>query len=156
MSGGVVLVAASSTDRAAAFAIRHTVFVAEQGVPIELERDNRDAGAVHLVGYLDDEPVGAVRLVVEPTGFEGTDPGLGAVAHLGRLAVLAPARRHGLGAALVRAVEAQAAVLGLRAVYLGAQTHALGFYQALGYLAYGAEFDDAGLPHRHMLRVLTD
>jgi len=37
---------------------------------------------------------------------------------------------------------------------LSAQTQALGFYQRLGYTAYGPEFDDAGLPHRWMTRVL--
>jgi predicted GNAT family N-acyltransferase len=39
-------------------------------------------------------------------------------------------------------------------VALSAQTHALGFYERLGYAAYGEEFDDAGLPHRWMSRTL--
>ncbi len=43
---------------------------------------------------------------------------------------------------------------GLRCVYLGAQTHAVPFYERLGYAAFGEEFDDAGLPHRHMWRPL--
>ena len=45
-------------------------------------------------------------------------------------------------------------------VALSAQTHALGFYERLGYAAYGPEFDDAGLPHRwmrrHALSVVPD
>ncbi|MGX1638627.1 GNAT family N-acetyltransferase, partial [Streptomyces albidoflavus] len=42
----------------------------------------------------------------------------------------------------------------LRAVDLHAQTHALGFYERLGYQAYGPEFEDAGIPHRAMRREL--
>ena len=39
---------------------------------------------------------------------------------------------------------------GLRLMVLSAQTQALGFYERLGYTAYGPVFDDAGLPHRWM------
>ena len=52
------------------------------------------------------------------------------------------------------AEEVRAAERELACVYLGAQTHARGFYEGLGYSAYGEEFDDAGLPHRHMWRPL--
>ena len=38
---------------------------------------------------------------------------------------------------------------------LHAQTHALGFYERLGYTAYGAEFPEAGIAHRAMRRALT-
>jgi predicted GNAT family N-acyltransferase len=106
------------------------------------------------VAYDGPTPVGAARLVVEPAGFEGTDPGLGPVGHLGRLAVRASARGSGLGVALARAVEDRALQRGLRVVVLAAQTHALGFYERLGYAAYGGVFDDAGLPHRWMRREL--
>lgn len=66
----------------------------------------------------------------------------------------AAARGLGVGAALVRAVEAAARARGLTAVDLHAQTHALGFYERLGYQAYGPEFPDAGIPHRAMRRAL--
>ncbi|MEY7977352.1 GNAT family N-acetyltransferase, partial [Streptomyces pilosus] len=73
---------------------------------------------------------------------------------LGRLAGPRRARGLGVGAALVRAVEEAAREQGLTAVDLHAQTHALGFYQRLGYEAYGPEFPDAGMPHRAMRRAL--
>jgi len=141
-------------DVAAAYAVRTDVFVAEQGVPLELELDALDASADHFVAYDGERPVGAGRLVVEDPGFEGSDPALGRVAHLGRLAVRPETRGSGLGLALVAAIEARAAERGLAVVALSAQTHALGFYQRLGYTAYGPEFDDAGLPHRWMAKVL--
>ena len=53
-----------------------------------------------------------------------------------------------------RPIEARARERGLRVMVLSAQTHALGFYERLGYTAYGPVFDDAGLPHRWMRRPL--
>ncbi|MYS14106.1 GNAT family N-acetyltransferase, partial [Streptomyces sp. SID4982] len=64
------------------------------------------------------------------------------------------ARGLGVGAALVRAIEDAARGLGVTAVDLHAQTRALGFYERLGYTAYGPEFQDAGSAHRAMRRPL--
>lgn len=150
-----VRLALGPDDVAAAYAVRTDVFVGEQGVPPELELDDLDDSADHLVAFDDDgHPVGAGRLVVEPPGFEGSDPGLGAVGHLGRLAVRPAARGTGLGLDLVAALESRARDRGLRVMVLSAQTHALSFYERLGYTAYGPVFDDAGLPHRWMCRLL--
>lgn len=150
-----VRIAADPADRAAAYAVRYDVFVGEQQVPAELELDALDEQADHFVAYDHGRAVGAGRLVVEPAGFEGADPALGPVGHLGRLAVRPQARGTGLGVALVRAIEARAAQRALVVVALSAQTHATGFYERLGYTAYGGVFDDAGLPHRWMSRLLT-
>lgn len=139
-------------DRAAAYALRHEVFVLEQGVPAELELDELDALADHFVAYAGGHAVGAGRLVVEEPGFADQDRDLGPVGHLGRLAVSKAARGTGLGVALVAAIEDRAAGRGLAVVVLSAQTHAIGFYERLGYAAYGEVFDDAGLPHRWMSR----
>ncbi|WP_067973525.1 GNAT family N-acetyltransferase [Nocardiopsis trehalosi] len=138
-----ITLADNARDRAAVFVIRGAVFVAEQQVPIEEEWDDHDLGADHLLARLDGVPVGTGRLV------ERDGEGL-----LGRLAVLPRARGTGAGAALVRAIEDRARERGLAAVELHAQTHALGFYEKLGYAAYGAEFLDAGIPHLHMRRPL--
>lgn len=137
---------------AEALDIRWEVFVVEQSVPAALERDERDPEADHVLARVDGVATGTGRLLVEPPGFAGVDPGLGAVAHIGRLAVRAGARGHGIGAALVQALEAQAVRRALGVVYLGAQAHAVPFYERLGYTAYGEIFDDAGIAHRRMWR----
>src|SRR6478672_3453836 len=98
---------------AEAYALRAEVFVVEQGVPVDLERDERDAEADHVLLAVDGRPTGAGRLVVEPPGFADVAEGLGPVGHLGRLVVLADARGQGLGADLVRAIEARAVERGL-------------------------------------------
>ncbi|MFC8292715.1 GNAT family N-acetyltransferase [Streptomyces sp. NPDC057242] len=141
-------------DREACFAIRREVFVEEQGVPRELEYDAYDATAVHVLAVrADGLPLGTGRLLhgADALGKTGGDASVGS---LGRLAVAGAARGLGVGAALVRGIEGAARERGLTAVDLHAQTHALGFYERLGYEAYGPEFPDAGIPHRAMRKAL--
>ncbi|WP_030155980.1 GNAT family N-acetyltransferase [Streptomyces sp. NRRL S-244] len=154
MTAFAVRVAEGEADLAACFAVRTEVFVVEQSVPESIEYDAYDAVAVHVLAVAPDgEPLGTGRLLHGPAalGKTGGDPTVGS---LGRLAVRKAARGLGVGVALVRAIEAEAGRLGLSAVDLGAQTHALGFYERLGYVAYGPEFEDAGIPHRAMRRTL--
>ncbi|WP_037863347.1 GNAT family N-acetyltransferase [Streptomyces sp. NRRL S-340] len=147
-------VARDAADREACFAVRKEVFVAEQGVPEEIEYDDLDAVAVHVLAVHDDgTPLGTGRLLHGEAAADRTG-GDAAVGSLGRLAVTAAARGLGVGAALVRALEEAARVRGLTAMDLHAQTHALGFYERLGYAAYGPEFPDAGIAHRAMRRAL--
>ncbi|MET9115074.1 GNAT family N-acetyltransferase [Streptomyces longwoodensis] len=149
-----VRVVADLADREACFAVRKEVFVGEQGVPEEIEYDAYDAVAVHVLAVREDGlPLGTGRLLHGEAAL-GRTGGDASVGSLGRLAVSRAARGLGVGAALVRAVEDAARARGLVAVDLHAQTQALGFYERLGYVAYGPEFPDAGIPHRAMRRVL--
>ncbi|MDI1456690.1 GNAT family N-acetyltransferase [Streptomyces sp. ATE26] len=149
-----VRVAEDPADREACFAVRKEVFVVEQGVAQDIEYDAYDAVAVHVLAVREDGvPLGTGRLLYGDAAAAKTG-GDASVGSLGRLAVACQARGLGVGAALVRAVEEAARARGLAAVDLHAQTHALGFYERLGYEAYGPEFPDAGIAHRAMRRVL--
>lgn len=129
-----------TTDIATCRLLRRKVFIEEQGVSEEDEVDDQDAAAIHLLALQDGTPVGTARLLVK-----------GDTGKIGRVCVLAPARGKGLGAALIRAaVDEFRALPGIARVDLGAQTHALGFYQALGFTTFGPEYIDAGIPHRDM------
>ncbi|MFD9189777.1 GNAT family N-acetyltransferase [Streptomyces phaeochromogenes] len=153
-SSYVVRVAEDPADREACFAVRKEVFVVEQGVPEDIEYDAYDADALHVVAVREDGlPFGAGRLVYGEVAAAktGGEPGVGS---LGRLAVLKAARGLGVGVALVRGIEDAARARGLTAVDLHAQTHAVGFYERLGYVAYGPEFFDAGIAHLAMRRGL--
>lgn len=122
--------------------IREAVFVHEQGVPAELEHDAHDETALHLLAYGDTgQPVATARLV---------DGG-----HIGRMAVLAPWRGRGIGSALLGETVRLAASAGYTRVHLHAQCQAEDFYRRLGFVAEGPVFDDAGIPHRRMVRTLT-
>jgi predicted GNAT family N-acyltransferase len=128
-------------DIAACRALRRVVFIEEQGVSEAIEVDTEDEAAIHLLAELDGAQVGSARLLLR-----------GDHAKIGRVCVLASARGRGIGAALIRAaVERLRQIEGVAAVKLGAQTHALGFYQALGFEAFGPEYQDAGIAHRDMI-----
>jgi len=150
----VVRVAEDPADLEECFAVRKEVFVGEQGVPEDLEYDEYDAVAVHVLAVREDGvPLGTGRLLHGEAAAAKVDGDL-SVGSLGRLAVTQEARRLGVGAALVRAIEDAARARGLAAVDLHAQTHALAFYERLGYEAYGPEYPEAGIPHRAMRRAL--
>lgn len=132
-------------------AVRHEVFVLEQGVPLVLEIDARDMDPMvrHLVAL---DPggrvVGTVRIIPTPRAY-----------HLGRLAVRRAARGHHTGAALVGAVHelvARETPTGARArVELDAQVQARGFYEREGYAPLdGTVFLDAGIEHVTMARAV--
>ena len=128
------------TDLTDCLAIRYDVFVVEQNVSVELERDALDATALHFLGRFDDVPTGTARIVVK----DGTGK-------IGRVAVLKAARGNGLGTALVRTcLDELRKTPGVMRAALGAQLDALGFYERLGFVAYGDVFDDAGIDHRMM------
>lgn len=120
----------------AASEIRRLVFIEEQRVPQEEEWDGRDPECRHFLALHDTLPLGTARLLPD--------------AHIGRVAVLAQARGLGIGAALMRAAIESARRDGHACVELAAQTHALAFYEHLGFMAFGDEFLDAGIPHRNM------
>ena len=114
----------------------------EQGVAAELEWDGFDAGALHAVAAdASGHAIGTARLL---------DDG-----HIGRMAVLAPWRRRGVGSAMLVQILAAACERGLCAVRLNAQTHAVAFYARHGFERAGDEFLDAGIPHVAMRRYLV-
>ena len=128
-----------------ALAIRHTVFVMEQGVPLDMEIDEHDhADALHFLGRLDDRPVATARLCL-----------IDGVAKIQRVAMLSEARGGGHGAALVVHLVNYAKSKNLAPVIaLDSQTHATGFYERLGFSPTGEPFDDAGIPHIRMEMVV--
>ncbi len=131
------------TDEQAIRTIRTAVFVEEQNVPVEIDFDGLDGECIHWLAYSEDgHPVGTGRLL--PDG------------HFGRMAVLKPNRKRGVGDAIMRAAIATAAAANLAEIFLHAQLTALPFYQGLGFISYGEEFLDADMPHIAMRLVMQD
>ena len=69
--------------------------------------------------------------------------------------VLASHRKTGAGAAVLAALEREAASHGIPLIKLSAQLHARGFYERCGYTAHGDIYDDVGIPHIDMDKQLT-
>lgn len=122
--------------------VRDTVFVKEQHVPEEIERDGLDGECYHVLALdWNHNPVGTARM--QKNG------------HLGRIAVLSPWRRRGIGSQLVGELIKISRTLGLQEVDLNAQTHAMEFYRRLHFQARGEVFHEANIPHRNMFRIIA-
>lgn len=123
-------------------AVREPVFIVEQAVPPELEWDDLDPLSAHVLAYAaDGTPIGTARLTPEHS--------------IGRMAVVAAWRGRGVAGAMLQMLIDHARELGYPALELHAQTHAIGLYERFDFVAFGPEYDEAGIPHRSMRRSLT-
>ena len=122
-------------------AIRRAVFMEEQGVSEEDEMDGTDAGAIHLLVCDGGVPVATGRLLID-----------GDIYTLGRIAVIKERRGKGYGDFTVRLLIRRAYELGGNEQRLHSQSHAVGFYEKLGFVAETDEYMEAGIPHVGMVR----
>ena len=129
----------------ALLAVRETVFVLEQNVPVEEERDALDPQCRHVIARdRGGVPIGTGRLVPPPTD--------GAPARIGRMAVQREWRGAGVGDAMLHALLRQARELGWNDIALNAQVSAQSFYARHGFVPVGERFVEAGIEHQAMRR----
>ena len=121
--------------------LRVDVFVVEQACPYP-ELDGLDRGALHL--WLEDEGEVLAYLRVLDRGAESDYVSIGRV--------VARERRKGLGTRILRAgIRAARERFGAEAIYLEAQTYAVGLYEKQGFRIISEEFLLDGIPHVKML-----
>lgn len=120
--------------------IRYSVFSQEQKIDAAIDLDGQDSGAIHVLAKVDQ-------------GFAGTGRMLGD-GHIGRLAVLKSVRGKGVGKKLMQTLVEIARERGMERVFLGAQEHAVGFYDKLGFIEYGSPHVEAGILHVNMEKMI--
>ncbi len=133
-----------ATWQADAMRVREPVFVVEQQVPASEEIDADDPQALHAVLHnLGGLPLATGRLITA-----GQAAG---EARLGRLAVIRSMRGRGAGRMVLRGLMDAARARGVHTVHIHAQTSALPFYLAEGFVPSGQPFDEVGIPHQAMV-----
>jgi len=140
----VILIKPWQEASKAAFAIRHKVFIEEQGVPEDLELDEFDPLAIHALAFEGSECVGTGRLV--NIGEQ--------IGQIGRMAVLPRFRNKGFGRAILEKLMDQARVEGIVRLMIHSQVTAIPFYEKQGFQIQGDIYDEAGIPHRNMIHLL--
>ncbi|WP_417269068.1 GNAT family N-acetyltransferase [Celeribacter sp.] len=134
-----------TTDIDACLALRMEVFVQEQKVPVEEEVDDLDPVSVHFLAQ-DEEGKGIGTARVYEVGHIGK---------IGRVCVTKSHRGTGLGKRLIEAcLEDLRTRPHITQAKLGAQNHAIAFYEGLGFTVIGDEYMDGGIPHHDMVRAL--
>jgi putative N-acetyltransferase (TIGR04045 family) len=129
-------------ELAAHHRIRRAVFVTEQGLFPGSDRDAHDEEpvTVHVLGFVDAEPAGTVRLY----------PVAGTLWHGDRLAVLPEFRRSRIGAQLVRLAVTLAGERGGTRMRARVQLPNVRFFEYLGWAPTAPPADHLGVPHRWM------
>lgn len=124
-----------------AYKIRRKVFIEEQDVPEELEIDEIDKFADHVIIYHDNEAIGTARI------FLNSD----CKYYFGRVAVLKEYRGNKIGELLVKELLKKGYDKGAEEIYIHAQKHVEKFYRRLGFQSFGEDFIEAGIEHVNMI-----
>lgn len=122
-------------------AVREQVFIIEQGVSFDIEWDAHDANAIHLLAV--DEAhcaMGCARILKQ--------------GYIGRMAVLSPWRRQGVGRALLDKALLVCQTLGMPKVAISAQTRAIEFYQQAGFVVISEAYIEANIWHVDMQKEI--
>ncbi len=119
-------------DSLQAFAVRAACFIGELDVPYSEEFDGHDFGATHVIAYVGDEPVGAVRV----RWFQS-------FAMPERLAVIQRFRGHGIAQLLIERCRKLAESRGCNTLYTQALPQDVAYWEKVGWRRLVAEDENA-------------
>lgn len=127
------------------FAVREAVFNGEDNIPVSLDFDGRDEAAEQFAAYDGDTVIGTARYRIIERG----------IAKVERVAVLPQYRGKQVGNAIMAKLEEVAHSQGVSKLVMDAKLAASEFYKKLGYETVGEVFEEAGLPHIKMQKVIA-
>ena len=122
--------------------IREEVFMKEQG--FENEFDDLDAISTFVVVYDNNLALATGRFYPSEKGYV-----------IGRVAVVKPYRKQGIGQLVIRSLEQEIGKNGAAFVELSAQQRVQGFYEGLGYTVVGGVYMDEHCPHVRMVKEIV-
>jgi predicted GNAT family N-acyltransferase len=119
-------------------AVREEVFIKEQHVPLDIEWDEFDETAIHLLA-LDNlgQAIACARIL--PTK-----------GRIGRMGVLKSWRGCGVGYALLDKAIAVCKSQDIKKISISSQTHAIEFYKKAGFVVTSEAYIDANIWHVDM------
>lgn len=121
------------------YELREIVFIKEQNVPMEEERDELDKTAVHFLLLEGDTPIGTGRVIRK-----------GSIAKIGRFCILREYRKQGAGLFLMKEIINYCKKQIFKTISISAQEHALDFYKKLDFEICSEKYMDANIPHFDM------
>ena len=124
--------------------LRSAIFVVEQNCVYQ-DIDGTDPHAYHL--YLRDEGGIVAYLRVLPAGVRYDEVSLGRV--------VCARRRHGYATHLLReGIRVAREKFGATRIVIGAQKYARALYEGVGFVQFGDDYLEDGIPHIHMELIL--
>ena len=137
-------IAVSDRELKGAFEVRKQVFVEEQGISEDLELDEHDMEAMHMVVKDGERIVGTARVLFLAASQ----------AKLERMAILKLFRHRGIGKGIISFLDEEFTNRGIEQVVLHAQCSAVNFYKSCGFEESGSPFWEAGIKHVKMQKRL--
>ncbi len=135
----VLTVPVFSTLSNEAFKLRRAVFIGEQNVPPNEEFDAADLTAYHVVAIAEGEVCGTLRVIYDDEHVK-----------IGRVAVGRPWRGKGIASLMIRHAMTEHKAARENRFYLTAQSDKVALYERFGFVVFGEEFLDGGMPHLAM------
>lgn len=121
------------------YEIRKKVFIDEQHVDEQIERDHYDMISDHVIVYEDNIPVGTGRLILQDNKYL-----------IGRIAVLKQYRGKRYGDLIVRKLVDHGFRQGALRIEVHSQVQVVPFYKNIGFKEFGDEFIEANIKHISM------
>ena len=119
--------------------IRDSVFIFEQGIEEEIEKDNYDKLATYVVVYENSLPVATGRIVKKDNEWV-----------IGRVATIKNKRKKGYGEEVIKCLVDYGFNNGAERITLHAQKYVEKFYKKLGFHSFGDVFLEADIEHINM------
>lgn len=130
--------------------LRAEVFVVEQDCPYQ-DVDNADQYAVHLMGYDEQQQLGAYARIFAP-GIRSRGMNYD-MASIGRVITSKEQRGKGVGRELMqKAIGALETRFGKQAIKISAQQYLTKFYESLGFRQTSDMYLEDNIPHVEMIR----
>ncbi|MEI8129142.1 MAG: GNAT family N-acetyltransferase [bacterium] len=121
------------------YKLREKVFIEEQNVPRERERDEEDNLSVHFLIFDNNTSIGTARIL--PKNGDAV---------IGRLCILKEHRGKNAGMILMKEIIEYCKKQSFEKILLGSQEHAIGFYSKLGFEVCSGRYIDANIAHYKM------
>ena len=144
MDISITIVPADTREHAALRAVREQILRIPLGLRFTPEELQEEADDLHIAATCNGEVIGGVLLRA----------GDARTGRLRQMAVLRSHRARGVGALLVRFLEAQARRREYRRIAIHARIHAIAFYERLDYEVEGQPFLEHTIPHVRMVKQL--
>ncbi|MBR9859408.1 GNAT family N-acetyltransferase [bacterium] len=132
-----------SMDWEKAVSLREKVLRKPQGAFFTVEELQKESNDIQVAGFIEGRVIACAVLVEE-----------GAIYKMQRVAVSEELRNQKIGKKLLEFCNSYAIKNGISSIYCHARNTAVKFYSENGYIAEGDYFDEDGIPHLKMRKIL--
>ncbi len=138
------IVAPSSEEYESLVRLRQEILRTPLGLIFTAEELEREKNNIQVAGLMNNEVIATASLTTELPSYR-----------MRLVAVKENLQGLGVGSQLIDFCEQYARERGISSIYCHAREHAIPFYKKNGYVAEGEDFNEVGIVHIKMRKILT-